>query len=84
MAEGLWDRIKGNWNQMKGRAKQEWGDLTDDDLTYVEGSMDRLVGKLQDRYGWAKMEAEEHVNRWANDMDSGGYTHSHTHSHDEM
>ena len=68
MSDGIWDQVKGNWHQMRGEAKQQWGKLTDDDLTYVEGSMDKLVGKLQDRYGWAKEEANAKVNQWAVDM----------------
>jgi uncharacterized protein YjbJ (UPF0337 family) len=79
--DGVWDQIKGNWKQFRGEVKQAWGDLTDDDLTYVEGSADKLVGKLQERYGWAKLEAETKVNEWARNIQTG--EHTHTHSHDE-
>ncbi len=44
-------RFKGNWNELKGRAKQEWADLTDDDLLYVEGKEDELLGRIQNRTG---------------------------------
>ena len=44
-------RVKGNWNELKGRAKQEWADLTDDDLLYVEGKEDELLGRIQNRTG---------------------------------
>ena len=57
----LADVLKGNWNQFKGRVKEEWGDLTDDDLTQIEGSRDVLIGKIQERYGLTKLEAEQEV-----------------------
>ncbi|MEQ4544453.1 MAG: CsbD family protein, partial [Pantoea agglomerans] len=46
------DRIGGNWKQFKGKVKEKWGDLTDDDMTVVEGKRDQLVGKIQERYGY--------------------------------
>ncbi len=59
-----WDQVRGNWNQFKGQAKQKWGSLTDDDLTKVEGHRDELVGRIQERYGVAKEEAERQVSEW--------------------
>lgn len=56
-----WDEIKGNWKQAKGSVKTQWGKLTDDDLTYIDGQRDRMVGKLQERYGITKEEAEREV-----------------------
>ena len=56
-----WDTIKGNWSQMTGKVKEEWGDLTDDDLTEAAGERDQLVGKIQARYGVAKDAAERQV-----------------------
>ncbi|MGM0838231.1 MAG: CsbD family protein [Bacillota bacterium] len=56
--------MKGKWNQMKGDAKKKWGNLTDDDLQQVEGDHDKLVGKIQERYGKSKEEAEREVNEW--------------------
>ena len=53
--------LKGEWNQLKGSVKQKWGDLTDDDLTKIEGSRDKLVGRVQERYGHAKEDAEREV-----------------------
>lgn len=53
-----WDIVQGNWEQMKGKARQEWGKLTDDDLDKIHGKKEELVGKLQERYGWAKFDAE--------------------------
>ena len=59
-----WDRIEGNWKQLKGKVKQEWGKLTDDDLTVLDGKKDTLVGKIQERYGIEKDEAERRVDDW--------------------
>ncbi|KAB0265141.1 CsbD family protein [Microvirga brassicacearum] len=59
-----WDQIKGQWMQFKGKAKEQWGDLTDDDLDRAEGSRDQLIGRIQERYGIAKEEAEREVDAW--------------------
>ncbi|MGE0594601.1 MAG: CsbD family protein [Vicinamibacterales bacterium] len=56
------DIMQGKWRQMKGEAKVQWGKLTDDDLDVVEGSSEKLVGKLQERYGYDRQRAEEEVN----------------------
>ena len=56
------DTMKGKWNEMKGEAKKRWGKLTDDDLTAVSGEKDRLVGILQQKYGYSKEEAEKEYN----------------------
>jgi uncharacterized protein YjbJ (UPF0337 family) len=53
-----WDIIKGKWNQLKGDARIQWGKLTDDDMERIGGNKDKLVGTLQERYGWDKEEAE--------------------------
>jgi len=63
-----WDQIEGKWTQMKGSLKQQWGKLTDDDLDYIAGSRDKLIGKLQERYGLAKEEANERADNWYNSM----------------
>jgi uncharacterized protein YjbJ (UPF0337 family) len=55
------DTIQGNWQQLKGKIKEQWGKLTDDDLTYLEGKQDQLAGKIQERYGIAREEAERQV-----------------------
>lgn len=60
-----WEQIKGQWNQLAGKAKEEWGELTDDELTAIEGRQEQLVGKIQEKYGIAKEEAERQVNAWA-------------------
>jgi len=53
-----WDTVKGNWKQMTGSAKEQWGKLTDDDLTFIEDRREQLVGHVQERYGMAKDAAE--------------------------
>jgi uncharacterized protein YjbJ (UPF0337 family) len=60
-----WDQIEGKWKQLKGLAKQKWGDLTDDDLETIAGKRDELVGRLQAQYGMAREEAEREADRWA-------------------
>ena len=62
-----WDIIEGKWEQLKGSVKEKWGDLTDDDLTEAAGKRDKLAGKLQEKYGWAKNEAEKHVDDFFKD-----------------
>ena len=64
-----WDQIRGNWKQLKGSARKAWGDLTDDDLDKIEGERERLVGKIQERYGVAKAEAERRVDTWVTSVD---------------
>lgn len=58
------DQAAGKWKQLKGAAKQEWAKLTDDDLEYIAGRVENLVGKLQERYGMAKEEAQKRVAAW--------------------
>ena len=56
-----WNRVEGNWKQMKGKVKEKWGNLTDDDLTAVNGKRDQLEGKIQERYGLAKDQVKKDV-----------------------
>ncbi|WP_138495181.1 CsbD family protein [Paenibacillus pinistramenti] len=56
--------FKGTWNQIKGEAKKQWGELTDDDLDVIDGEKDKLVGKLQERYGHSKEAAEKEYDNW--------------------
>jgi uncharacterized protein YjbJ (UPF0337 family) len=53
-----WDVIKGKWNQLKGDARIQWGKLTDDEWDQIAGEQDKLVGKLQEHYGWTREQAE--------------------------
>jgi uncharacterized protein YjbJ (UPF0337 family) len=59
-----WDRIEGKWKQVKGSAKEKWGQLTDDDLDQIAGQRDKLIGRLQERYGIAKEEALKQCDEW--------------------
>lgn len=59
-----WDQVEGNWKQFKGVVKEKWGKLTDDDFDYIGGKKDQLVGKLQERYGCTREEAERQANDW--------------------
>ena len=59
-----WDQIEGKWKQVKGSAKQRWGKLTDDDLNQIGGLRDKLMGKLQERYGMAHEQAMRDANEW--------------------
>jgi uncharacterized protein YjbJ (UPF0337 family) len=58
------DQIKGKWKELQGEAKRHWGKLTDDDVKTAEGDRDKLAGKIQQRYGKSKEEAEREVNEW--------------------
>ena len=58
------DRIEGNWKQFKGKVKEQWGKLTDDDLDVIAGKRDQLLGKLQERHGLARDAAEERLKGW--------------------
>ena len=62
-----WDIIQGKWDQLKGSVKQEWGDLTDDEVTQINGDRDKLSGKLQERYGWTKDDAEHQIDSFFRD-----------------
>ncbi|MWV45755.1 CsbD family protein [Paenibacillus sp. HJL G12] len=57
--------FKGKWKQLKGEAKKQWGELTDDDLDQINGEKDKLVGKLQERYGHTKDAAEKEYHNWS-------------------
>ncbi len=59
-----WDRVEGNWKELKGKVQQKWGKLTDDDLNVIEGKRTELSGRLQQRYGVAKDEAERQIDTW--------------------
>jgi uncharacterized protein YjbJ (UPF0337 family) len=60
-----WDQMEGKWKQVKGSIKQKWGKLTDDDLDVIAGSRDKLVGRIQERYGIAQDAAEREVDSWS-------------------
>lgn len=61
-----WDQIQGNWKQFKGKVKETWGDLTDDEIDQIAGKRDVLLGKIQERYGIEKAEAEQRLRDFEN------------------
>jgi uncharacterized protein YjbJ (UPF0337 family) len=64
-----WDRIEGNWKQFKGKVKEQWGKITDDDLDKIRGQREQLAGKIQECYGIGKDEAERQLKDWERDLD---------------
>ena len=60
-----WNRVEGNWKQVKGKVKEKWAKLTDDDLAYVNGKRDQLEGKIQERYGIARDQVRKEIDDWA-------------------
>ena len=61
------DIFKGKWKELKGSVKEKWGKLTDDDVTRVEGKTEKLVGILQEKYGYSKDKAQEEYNQFMDD-----------------
>ena len=59
-----WDRIEGAWKQFGGKVREQWGRLTDDDVDVIEGRRDKLVGKIQERYGITRDEADREIREW--------------------
>jgi uncharacterized protein YjbJ (UPF0337 family) len=59
-----WDEIQGNWRVFKGRVRERWGKLTDDDLDRIDGKYEQLIGTLQARYGWAREQLEHEVDEF--------------------
>ncbi|MFQ6549543.1 CsbD family protein [Aestuariibius sp. 2305UL40-4] len=59
-----WDQIQGQWKQMKGKAQERWGELTDDELDQAEGNREQMEGLIQERYGKTKEEAKREVDEW--------------------
>jgi uncharacterized protein YjbJ (UPF0337 family) len=59
-----WDVIQGKWREFKGQVKQHWAELTNDDLDQIDGRREELVGRLQQRYGYAKDEAEREIDKF--------------------
>ena len=59
-----WDRVEGNWKQLKGKAREKWGKLTDSDFEQIAGKKDQLIGRIQERYGISKEEAQKQADEW--------------------
>jgi uncharacterized protein YjbJ (UPF0337 family) len=69
-----WDVIEGKWKQVKGEVKSKWGKLTDDDLDVIAGNKDKFLGKLQERYGMSKDQAERDLDTWRSSLDKSTET----------
>jgi uncharacterized protein YjbJ (UPF0337 family) len=63
------DTFKGQWLQIKGKVREQWGKLTNDDLDQIQGRSEQLVGRVQERYGLAKDEAQRQVNAWLDEFE---------------
>lgn len=61
--------LLGKWHELKGKVKQKWGNITDDDVTRVSGRVEELAGVLQQRYGYDKAQAEQEISRWLEEHD---------------
>ncbi|MBL8551215.1 MAG: CsbD family protein [Hyphomonadaceae bacterium] len=59
-----WTQLSGKWDQVRGQVQQQWGKLTDDDIAIAKGSRDELVGRIKERYGIAKEDAQAQVDQW--------------------
>lgn len=64
------DTLKGQWMQIKGTIREQWGKLTDDEIDQMQGNAEQLIGKVQERYGRTREQAEEEVNRWLSEHGS--------------
>ena len=63
-----WDRVEGNWKQLKGKVREKWGKLTDSDFEQIAGKRDQLIGRIQERYGIAKEQAQREVDDFVRSM----------------
>jgi uncharacterized protein YjbJ (UPF0337 family) len=69
-----WEQIQGQWKQLEGEIKMKWGKLTDDDLDFIAGQKEVLIGKIQERYGLKKEEALRQVEEWNSSLGQQGET----------
>ncbi len=63
-----WEQVAGKWKQISGKVKKQWSNLTDDDLTQVNGRREVLAGKIQEKYGIARDEADRQIDEWASNL----------------
>jgi uncharacterized protein YjbJ (UPF0337 family) len=71
-----WDQVEGKWKQLKGSAKQHFGEFTDNDLEMIAGQREKLVGKLQERYGCAKEQAQKMAEDWLKSVKEPDFSHA--------
>ena len=76
-----WDQVQGMWKQSKGKFREKWGKLTDDDLETIAGQRDQLVGRIQERYGVAKEEAQKQADAFVQGLNEDPTTESSTTTH---
>ena len=60
------DILKGKWNQLRGEIRSRWGKITDDDVNQIQGETEKMIGKLQERYGYSRQQAERELNEFVN------------------
>ena len=72
----LQDRIQGNWKQLSGGVRHEWGKLTHNDVEQIKGDVEMLAGKIEERYGVTKAEAKKQIDRWASEFQAHQKEHS--------
>lgn len=65
-----WNQLEGKWDQLKGSVKEKWGKLTDDDLMVIKGNRDKLMGKLQEKYGFTQERVEQELDTFSREADS--------------
>jgi uncharacterized protein YjbJ (UPF0337 family) len=63
-----WNKVEGNWKQFKGKVKEKWGELTDDELDQIAGKRDILIGKIQEKYGIVEDEAEKRIKEFEKEL----------------
>jgi uncharacterized protein YjbJ (UPF0337 family) len=66
-----WDQVEGKWKQLKGDLHKKWGKLTDDDFDVIKGNREKLAGKIQERYGIAKDQAQKQIDEFERELDRG-------------
>ena len=76
-----WEQIEGKWKQYSGHLKEKWGKLTDDDLETIRGKRDQLAGKIQERYGIAKEQAEAQIEEFSSSLSKADKAHQATKAH---
>jgi uncharacterized protein YjbJ (UPF0337 family) len=70
------DTLKGQWKQLEGKIREQWGKLTNDDVAAIGGRSEQLIGKIQERYGVAREEAQRQVDAWQHDLEATAATTS--------
>jgi uncharacterized protein YjbJ (UPF0337 family) len=58
--------LRGKWNQVKGEVRSRWGKITDDDVAQIQGDVEKMIGKIQERYGYSRQQAEKELDEFLN------------------